>query len=51
MGGRVYTLKAEFGPARQCAAELDLPLRDVLQAVTEAGWALVRQREGAANEK
>jgi uncharacterized protein (TIGR00299 family) protein len=51
MGGRVYTLKAEFGPARQCAAELDLPVRDVLQAVTEAGWALVRQREGAADEK
>jgi uncharacterized protein (TIGR00299 family) protein len=51
MGGRVYTLKAEFEPARQCAAELDLPVRDVLQAVTEAGWALVRQREGAADEK
>ena len=51
MGGRVYTLKAEFEPARQCAAELDLPVRDVLQAVTEAGWALVRQREGVADEK
>jgi hypothetical protein len=51
MGGSVYTLKAEFEPARQCAEELNLPVRDVLQAVTEAGWGLVRKRERAQDEK
>ncbi len=51
MGGSVYTLKAEFEPARQYAEELNLPVRDVLQAVTEAGWGLVRKQERAPHEK
>jgi uncharacterized protein (TIGR00299 family) protein len=51
MEGSIYTLKAEFEPARAFAAELNLPVRDVLQAVTEAGWCLVRQREGSPHEK
>jgi hypothetical protein len=44
MEGRIYTLKPEFEPARAFAGELGIPVRDVLQAVTEAGWAQVRQR-------
>ncbi|MCX6682895.1 MAG: nickel pincer cofactor biosynthesis protein LarC [Methanoregula sp.] len=51
IGGRVYTLKAEFEPAQMWAAELDVPVRDVLQAVNEAGWHAVRQRGGTRHEK
>ena len=39
--GRVYTLKPEFEPARVWAAEMDVPVRDVLQAVAGAGWQAV----------
>jgi uncharacterized protein (TIGR00299 family) protein len=49
--GRVYTLKPEFEPAREWAAELGVPVRDVLRAVTEAGWQSVRQQRGAGNEQ
>ncbi len=46
MNGKVYTLKAEFGPACNWATELDLPVREVLRAVGEAGWkALSDERE------
>jgi hypothetical protein len=38
MQGRVYTLKAEFDPARDWAEHLGLPVRDVLRAVEDAGW-------------
>jgi pyridinium-3,5-bisthiocarboxylic acid mononucleotide nickel chelatase len=38
MHGKVYTLKAEFDPARNWAAELKIPVRDVLRAIEEAGW-------------
>jgi len=51
IGGRAYTLKPEFEPARELAAVLGIPVRDVLQAVTDAGWRAVRQREGAPDEK
>jgi uncharacterized protein (DUF111 family) len=51
IGGRAYTLKPEFEPARELAAGLGIPVRDVLQAVTEAAWRAVRQREGAPDEK
>jgi uncharacterized protein (TIGR00299 family) protein len=51
MGGRVYTLKAEFEPAQQWADELGIPVRDVLQAVSAAGWALLREQEGGPDEK
>jgi len=40
--GRAYSLKPEFEPARAWAAEMDVPVRDVLQVVTEAGWQAVR---------
>jgi len=51
MGGRIYTLKAEFGPARAFAADLGVPVRDVLQAVAGAGWELVLQRGRPPHEK
>ena len=48
---RIYTLKPEFEPARAWASEMDVPVRDVLQAVTEAGWQVARNRGGARDEK
>jgi hypothetical protein len=51
IGGRIYTLKAEFEPAGRWAAELDVPVRDVIRAANEAGWRAVRQRDGAHDEK
>jgi uncharacterized protein (TIGR00299 family) protein len=46
MNGKIYTLKAEFGPACSWAAELGLPVREVLRAAGEAGWkALSDDRE------
>jgi pyridinium-3,5-bisthiocarboxylic acid mononucleotide nickel chelatase len=38
MEGRIYTLKAEFEHAKDWAAELNMPVRDVLRAVEDAGW-------------
>lgn len=43
MDGRVYTLKAEFDPAKDWADELKVPVRDVIRAVESAGWAQVRK--------
>ena len=37
MAGRVYLVKAEFGPAEAWARELGLPVRDVIRAVEDAG--------------
>jgi uncharacterized protein (TIGR00299 family) protein len=37
MHGRMYLLKAEFGPAEIWARELGLPVRDVIRAVEDAG--------------
>jgi uncharacterized protein (TIGR00299 family) protein len=51
MGGRIYTLKPEFGPARAFAAELGIPVRDVLQAVTNAAWAKVMQQGRPPHEQ
>lgn len=43
MHGRVYMLKAEFGPAQEFADEIRVPVRDVLRAVEEqAGKKLKR---------
>ena len=44
MDGRIYTLKAEFDIARDWAAELDLPVRDVLRAIEAAAWNQVREK-------
>lgn len=35
--GRIYVLKAEFGPAETWARELGLPVRDVIRAIEDAG--------------
>ena len=40
MHGKMYLLKAEFGPAETWARELGLPVRDVIQAVEDAGLNL-----------
>jgi uncharacterized protein (TIGR00299 family) protein len=37
MHGRFYLVKAEFGPAEAWARELGLPVRDVIQAIEDAG--------------
>ena len=41
IGGEVYTLKAEFDPAREWAAELGMPVQVVLHFIEEAGWRQV----------
>jgi uncharacterized protein (TIGR00299 family) protein len=38
MQGEVYTLKAEFDPARNLAKELGVPVHVVLRAIEKAGW-------------
>ena len=43
MHGSVYTLKAEFEPAREFAAETGLPVREVLRIVEERAWERVRK--------
>jgi uncharacterized protein (TIGR00299 family) protein len=35
--GRIYIVKAEFGPAETWARELGLPVRDVIRAIENAG--------------
>jgi uncharacterized protein (TIGR00299 family) protein len=42
MHGSVYTLKAEFEPARDFAGETGVPVRDVLRIVEERAWERVR---------
>ena len=44
MDGSIYTLKAEFDTARDWAAELDLPVRDVLRAIEAAAWKEVQEK-------
>ncbi len=46
MDGCVYLVKAEFGPARDWATELNLPVRDVLRIIEDAGWKAVKPRTG-----
>jgi uncharacterized protein (TIGR00299 family) protein len=36
--GKVYTLKAEFEPARIWAAELQIPVHQVLRAIEKTAW-------------
>jgi uncharacterized protein (TIGR00299 family) protein len=44
MQGRVYTLKAEFEPAREFAQAAGVPVRDVLRIVEERAWQQVREK-------
>jgi uncharacterized protein (TIGR00299 family) protein len=41
--GRIYLVKAEFGPAQTWARELDLPVRDVIKAIEAAGRNLQQE--------
>ncbi|HEX3000763.1 MAG TPA: nickel pincer cofactor biosynthesis protein LarC, partial [Methanoregula sp.] len=43
MHGSVYTLKAEFEPARGFAADLGIPVRDVLRVVEEQARKQIRK--------
>ena len=43
MHGSVYTLKAEFEPAREFATETGLPVREVLRIIEEWAWERVRE--------
>jgi uncharacterized protein (TIGR00299 family) protein len=43
MHGRVYLVKAEFGPAEAWARELGMPVRDVIRAVEHAGRNLQQE--------
>jgi hypothetical protein len=45
MHGSVYTLKAEFEPARDFAAGVGVPVRDVLRLAEERAWKDVRERK------
>jgi len=45
MDGRIYTLKAEFDPAKDWADELKMPVRDVVRAVEDAGWKRMRNED------
>lgn len=45
MHGECYMLKAEFDPARDWAAELGIPAREVLRAIEEAGWKSLHERD------
>lgn len=50
MHGSVYTLKAEFEPARDAAAEADMPVRELLHCVEDAAWERVRSGRVRAPE-
>ncbi len=43
MHGRIYLVKAEFGPAEAWARERGLPVRDVIRAVEDAGRNLQQE--------
>jgi uncharacterized protein (TIGR00299 family) protein len=43
MHGSVYTLKAEFGPSRDFAVEIGVPVRDVVRLAEERAWKLVKK--------
>jgi uncharacterized protein (TIGR00299 family) protein len=44
MHGAIYTLKAEFDPARDWACELKIPVKDVIRAIEDAGWKNVTNK-------
>jgi len=51
MDGRIYTFKAEFDAARGVAAELGLPVRDVIRAVENAAAEKMREAPGKNPKK
>jgi uncharacterized protein (DUF111 family) len=50
MHGEVYTLKAEFDPARDWACKLDVPVKDVLRAIEDAGWKSIHSRRTGSGD-
>jgi uncharacterized protein (TIGR00299 family) protein len=46
MHGECYMLKAEFDPARDWAAGLGIPAREVLRAIEDAGWKSLHRSDG-----
>jgi hypothetical protein len=51
MQGKIYSLKAEFDPARAWASETGIPIRDVLCAIEKAGWTSLKKARGGQGEK
>jgi hypothetical protein len=45
MEKKIYTLKAEFDPARDWACELEIPVKDVLRAIEDAGWKHAKSKD------
>ncbi|MDO9549894.1 MAG: nickel pincer cofactor biosynthesis protein LarC [Methanoregula sp.] len=50
MHGSIYTFKAEFDPARDWACELDIPVKEVLRAIEDAGWKNVKDKNAFAGK-
>jgi pyridinium-3,5-bisthiocarboxylic acid mononucleotide nickel chelatase len=51
MHGRIYLVKAEFGPAAVWAGELGLPVRDVIQAIENAGRNLQQEPSPGSGDR
>jgi uncharacterized protein (TIGR00299 family) protein len=49
--GEIYSLKAEFDPARSWASETGIPLREVLHAVEKAGWKSLKKAGGGQGDR
>ncbi len=50
MHGKIYTLKAEFDPARDWACERGVPVKDVLRAIEDAGWKTLHKRQAGSGD-
>jgi uncharacterized protein (DUF111 family) len=48
--GEIYTLKAEFDHARDWAAELGMPVRDVIRRIEDAGWNMLRRHRAGPGD-
>jgi hypothetical protein len=46
MGGRCYTIKAEFDAARACADAFGIPVRDIIRIAEEQAWGEVERSGG-----
>ncbi|MDD1680743.1 MAG: nickel pincer cofactor biosynthesis protein LarC [Methanoregula sp.] len=51
MHGRIYLVKAEYGPAEAWARELGIPVRDVIRSVEDAGRNLRQEPSPGAGER
>ncbi|MDO9325186.1 MAG: nickel pincer cofactor biosynthesis protein LarC [Methanoregula sp.] len=50
MHGECYTLKAEFDPARDWACTLNIPVKDVLRAIEDAGWKNLKSKNAGTGD-